>query len=103
MSFRVEIAPSAIAEADAAYDSIAVGSPAAAERWLDELSDAVASLASMSRRFGFAREHGRVSYELRQFRHAPYRALFTIVGSTVRVLHMRHQAMDDIPSRDLGR
>lgn len=103
MTFRVEIAPSAIAEADAAYESIAAGSPAAAARWLDELANAVASLGNMPRRHGFAREHGRVSYELRQFRHAPYRILFTIVEDVVRVLHVRHQAMDDMPPRELGR
>lgn len=103
MIFRVEMSPRAVAEADAAYEAIAERSVDAAARWLEELTVAAGSLEKLPRRHGYAREHGGVSYELRQFRHSPYRVLFTIAGETVRILHVRHQAMDDISIRELGR
>lgn len=103
MIYRVEMSPRAVAEADAAYEAIAEWSVDAAVGWVEALTLAAASLDRMPRRHGYAREHGRVSYELRQFRQAPYRVLFTITGNTVRILHVRHQAMDDIPARELGR
>ena len=97
------MSPRAVAEADAAYEAIAERSVDAAMRWLEELTLVASSLEKMPRRHGFAREHEGVSYELRQFRLSPYRVLFTIAEGTVRILHVRHQAMDDIPMRELGR
>lgn len=72
------------------------GSSDAAMRWLDEFERVVESLVVMPRRFPLARESERFAHgELRQapvFRH---RLLFTIDGSVVRVLSVRHSAQQD--------
>lgn len=103
MNFKVEISPAVAAEAYAAYEDIASRSPAHGDRWYEGLLAAVAALERMPRRHGLAREYESVSYELRQFVHRPYRVLFTVSGNTVRILHVRHVAMDELKPDELGR
>jgi plasmid stabilization system protein ParE len=96
MPSLVEIAPSAINDIEAAYLWIHRRAPAAAVAWFNGLDGAVASLEENPRRCPLASEADAFSEEIRQLlygkRRHMYRILFTIVGSTVRVLHVRHAA-----------
>jgi hypothetical protein len=101
--FSVEISPAVAAQAFAAYEDLTNRSPDFAEKWYDGLLVAIRALEHMPRRHPHAREQDVVNFELRQFSHRPYRVLFTVSGPTVRLLYVRHLAMDDIPARELGR
>jgi hypothetical protein len=103
VKFNVEISPAVAAEAYAAFEDIASRSQAQGDRWYEGLLAAVAALEQMPRRHGFAREQSAVAFELRQFVHRPYRVLFTVSGNTVRLLHVRHVAMDNLRPEELGR
>lgn len=76
------------------------GSPGAAQRWYEGLEAAVASLASMPARCGYARENESFrGVELRQLVYKSHRLIFTVRGDEVHVLHVRHVArtnLDDI-------
>lgn len=78
------------------------GSPAAAERWLDELGSLLADLAEMPERFEVAREDAYFpSGTLRRALHHSHRVLFTIEPEIVRVLHVRHGMRDEL-TKPLG-
>ncbi len=101
MKYRVEISPSALADALAAYDYIAIDAPTVAERWYDGLLAMVDSMGEMPRRFAKAREHGLVKGDLRQAIYRPYRIIFTIEKATVRIHAIRHVARDRLRRRDV--
>lgn len=103
MIFRVEMPPSAAAEALAAFEEVFAKSPTSAERWRVGFEALIASLSRMPRRYPPAREQAHTSYELRQVLHPPYRLLYTIADDIVLVLHVRHAAMDDMGKEELGR
>lgn len=66
---------------------------AQADAWLDELEQTVHSLSEYPRRFALAREASSFPGEdLRQALVHSHRIIFTIRGSTVHVLHIRHAA-----------
>ncbi|MBI2203433.1 MAG: type II toxin-antitoxin system RelE/ParE family toxin [Candidatus Rokubacteria bacterium] len=96
MPYRVEIAPSATEDIEAAYLWIRRRSPAVAAVWFNGLDHAVASLEENPRRCSLAPEADAFLEEIRQLlygkRRHVYRILFTVVGRTVRVLHVRHAA-----------
>jgi plasmid stabilization system protein ParE len=100
MTYRVEIAEAAEAEAEAAFLFIARSDPDRAGRWYAGLLSAIASLAEFPTRCGLARENEFFPVEVRQLlygrRQSVYRVLFTVIGDldepVVRVLHIRHAA-----------
>ncbi len=63
-------------------------------RWFLGLEDAIASLANMPLRCPLAPENTEFPFEVRHLLYGRtphvYRILFTIEGSTVYVLHIRH-------------
>lgn len=71
-------------------------SPAAAERWLRDLEEALGSLSSLPGRCPVAPESGAFSVTIRQLLARDQRILFTVSAetSTVHVLHVRHQARE---------
>jgi plasmid stabilization system protein ParE len=96
MIYRVVIQPDAEAEVADGFAYIAARSPESAARWLRGLYKAVDTLELFPTRCGIAPESQHVRDEVRQFlygrgRHK-YRILFTIRGSEVQVLHVRHSA-----------
>ena len=74
-------------------------SPEFAERWRDELDDAIASLQFMPRKCPFAPENDHYPFEMRHMRFNKYRLLFTIKDmdgdgqeDTVWIVRVRHAA-----------
>lgn len=96
MNYRLIIQPPAIVDLDEAYDGIRQRAPEAAARWFNGFVDALETLRSFPERCALAPENEYFEQEIRQFlygrRGGVYRALFTIVGDEVHVLHVRHGA-----------
>lgn len=104
--FRAEARDEAL---DAAGYIAEHGSPEIALLWYEGLEAAVASLAEMPARCGYARENEAFTgIELRQLVFKSHRLVFTIRGDEVHVLHVRHVArasLDDLkesPDGDAG-
>jgi plasmid stabilization system protein ParE len=80
--------------------------PGAAARWFNRFVDAVNSLTESPARCGLAPENDAVEPEIRQplygRRSAVYRAILTITGRDVRVLHIRHAAREALSAEDLA-
>jgi plasmid stabilization system protein ParE len=96
--FEVIFHPGARDEAVEAASYIAEHAGVAqADAWLDELERTVHSLSEYPRRFALAREASSFSGEdLRQALVHNHRIIFTIRGSKVHVLHIRHAAHRDL-------
>jgi plasmid stabilization system protein ParE len=96
MRFRVLLETRAVRDLDEASGWIAETSVEAADRWLGAIETAICSLEVFPERCPLARENGQFRHELRQLvygrRHGRYRAIFTVHGNTVHVLHVRHGA-----------
>ena len=96
MKYKLIIQPPALEDLDEAYDWIRQRAPEAAARWFNGFVDALETLRSFPERCGVAPEDAYFEQEIRQLlygrRGGVYRALFTIVGDEVHVLHVRHGA-----------
>ena len=92
MIFGVEIADDARREAIAAAEWITRSSPTAAAQWYMELEASIESLGEMPHRCPIVAESETLGVEDRRLLFGSYRILFTIRGSTVFVLHVRHAA-----------
>ncbi len=94
--YSVIIQPPAIDDLDEAYQWIHDQSPQNSAKWFNGFVDAIQSLEFNPQRCGLAAENDAVEAEVRQLLYGKrwnvYRALFTIRGSEVRVLHIRHAA-----------
>ena len=94
MKYRVIIQPPAAAEMDEAYLWIAERAPDSATEWFNGLEVAIFSLEDFPQRCPLAQESKAFDVEIRQLiygkRVGAYRILFTIVGDTVHILHVRH-------------
>jgi plasmid stabilization system protein ParE len=82
-------------------------SSAEAERWYFGFVQALVSLENSPQRCPHAREHGQATYELRQLAYGiggrpTHRAVFTIRGTDVVVLSVRHLARGDLRPEELG-
>lgn len=97
MKYRVVVTENAKANLRSYYVHAARQAPLTAERWLNRFQKALATLASNPERCILAPENAITVPEIRQlfFGKAPsiYRALFTIAGDAVQVLHIRRGAM----------
>jgi plasmid stabilization system protein ParE len=111
MAFRVEIAPQAFDDLDrlAAYIT-AESSFAVAEKWFNEMMNAIASLGKLPARCPIAEESKELGREIRLFLHGrrnrTYKIYFAIntekPGSgAVYVFHVRHWARRSVSSEDL--
>ena len=104
--YRLIIQPPAFDDLDAAYEWIHARAPRAAARWFNGFVDALRSLTESPERCGLAPENDAVRPEIRQLlygrRSGVYRALFTITGQDVRVLHIRHAARETLSAEDLS-
>jgi len=96
MTFRVIIQPPAQADIEETYRWIAKSSPQSAATWYNGLIDAIETLTTLPHRCPLAPENDAFEEEIRQLlygkRGGVYRILFTLVGETVRVLHVRYGA-----------
>ena len=106
MAFRVEIAPQALKDLDAAYLFIKKESPENAARWLLAITDKILSLKKLPARCPRAPESDDVGQEIRVLLHGKrlraYKIFFSIHSDgAVRVFHVRHGAMRRLLSDDL--
>ena len=96
MKYQLIIQPPALEDLEEAYDSIRRRAPEAAARWFNGFVDALETLRSFPKRCGLAPENEHFEQEIRQLlygrRGGVYRAMFTIAGDEVHVLHIRHAA-----------
>jgi plasmid stabilization system protein ParE len=96
MSYRIEIQPEAENEIEEAYQWIFEQSPENARRWRQRLLEKIRTLAHNPQRCPLAHENDHFPQEIRELlygkRRGVYRILFTIVGETVSILHVRHAA-----------
>ena len=94
MAYRVEIAPTAAADADQLYSYLAERAPESGIRWLRRMEAEIQKLSRFPRRHPLAPEDADFSFEIRQiiFGKKPhfYRILFRIHDEAVQVLHIRH-------------
>lgn len=95
MDFRVELSEQAQNDIAAIYDwLLAEHAGTAGEQWFLALRSAISSLATFPSRCSLAPENLDSPIELRQLLYGTrphvYRILFTIEGSVVQVLHIRH-------------
>lgn len=92
MTYRVEFAESAIADADEIYRYIEARAPLAAKRRKTRLHRALDSLSAMPNRCPLAPENRHFDEPVRQKRLGRYRILFIVHSRIVYVLHVRHGA-----------
>jgi plasmid stabilization system protein ParE len=96
MSYQVEILPQALSEIENSFRWIAdnIGSTTA-ERWYEDLLEAIRSLESFPNRCALAPEAEAFQREIRQLwigKAKNYRALFIVETKQVFILHVRHSS-----------
>ncbi|MFO0790330.1 MAG: type II toxin-antitoxin system RelE/ParE family toxin [Pirellulales bacterium] len=106
MKYRVVVTAEAKQNLRAAYLWAAERAPETATLWLARFENELETLTNFPERFQLAPENALVEPEIRQLtfgrRQGAYRALFTIVGDEVQVLHVRRAARDWATKEDLG-
>jgi plasmid stabilization system protein ParE len=104
--YRLILQPPALDDLDAAYRWIHERAPDAADRWFNGFVEALNTLTEFPDRWGLAPENDAVEPEVRQLlygkRSGVYRALFTLTGQEVRVLHIRHGARTTLTAEELA-
>ena len=87
------------------YAIAAKHAPETAVRWLKRFEEALQTLSTNPTRCPLAPENDLVDQPIRQFffgkRAGQYRALFTIAGDRVLILHIRRGAMDKAAEGEL--
>lgn len=107
MAFRVDLSPSALNDAEAAFLWLAKDSRSAAEAWFNGLLEAIYSLEAFPSRCQLAPESRDIGLDIRQLLYKNYRLLFTVapgdgkVEGVVQILRIRHLAQDRLTLRDL--
>ena len=94
MNYRVVIQPPALENIEYAYLRAARHAPDTALRWMEGFHKALQTLSENPLRCSVAPESDAVELEIRQLFYRTksrrsYRALFTIQGDEVRILHVR--------------
>ena len=98
---EVRVAQRAIRDLEGIHAWISKGSEAIADAWLASTKAAIASLSTSPERCHKAREADLLRKPIRHLIVGKYRVLFTIDGSVVNVLHVRHSAMENARPKDL--
>ena len=106
MSYRVVITANAKTNLRSYYVRAAESAPVTASRWLDRFEEALQTLSHNPRRCRLAPENDLLPVEVRQLLFGrgrnDYRALFTISGDDVQVLHVRRAARDTATPEELS-
>ena len=96
MKYKLIIQPSALADLEEAYRWIAERSPTRAAGWFNHFVEALESLETDPERCEVAPESKFIGVKIRQLlygrRGGIYRALYTIRGRQIHILHIRHTA-----------
>ncbi len=91
--YRVIVTPSAANDISKAYEWLKTERPGYAEAWLDGIHERILELEVLPESHAVAPESAAFDREVRQLlfgRGARWRIFFTIEGSTVQVVHVRH-------------
>jgi plasmid stabilization system protein ParE len=107
MAFRVDISPSALNDAEAAFLWIGKESPAYAEDWFNGLLEAIYSLETFPKRCPLAPESREIGIEIHQLLYnKKHRILFAIAPDSaefegvVQILRLRHVTQEQLKSQD---
>jgi plasmid stabilization system protein ParE len=105
MTYDVVVTAAAKQNLRAAYCWAAERAPSTATAWLNRFETELDSLSRFPHRCALAPENAFFEPEIRQLiygrRQGAYRALFTIIGNQVQVLHVRRAARDWATADDL--
>jgi plasmid stabilization system protein ParE len=105
MTHRVIVTRNAKDDLRHYYQVAAESAPDTAARWLNRFEDALQTLCTHPERCSLAPENDLVDQPILQLfygkRMSRYRALFTIEGSVVYVLHIRRGTMDKATESEL--
>jgi plasmid stabilization system protein ParE len=105
--YRIEISPSALNDAEAAFLRLKKDSPSYADEWFDGFLEAIDSLEKFPNRCPLAPESEELGIEIRQLLYGKYRIIFLVElknsnpDSTVQILRVRHQAQERLKPPDL--
>ncbi len=102
MTYRVELSIRAQADIREAYEYIGEHGPASPDAWKAGLDRKLTSLETFPESCSLAPENDLVSDEVRQLFYGPFRLLFTIRGSKVYVLTVRHGARRTMRADELA-
>lgn len=98
MTYRVIVTENAKRNLRSAYRWAYRNAPETSSRWFNRFNSALRTLSQYPKRRALAAENDLVDEEIREFvfgkGHHVWRALFTIAGDEVRILHIRRAAMD---------
>ncbi|MEH2350000.1 MAG: type II toxin-antitoxin system RelE/ParE family toxin [Nostoc sp.] len=105
MAFQVEITPIAETQIEQAYRWYRERNPEFTDRWFRKLMNAIATLQEKPQRCALAVEPEIFPEEVRQLLYGKaknvYRVIFTIRGTTVNVLYVRHSGQAPLTVDDL--
>lgn len=105
MTYRVVVTRAAKQDLRVAYLWAAERAPDTAAAWLRRFEAELQSLGHSPERFALAPENALLAAEIRELifgrRQSAYRALYTIVGDEVQVLHIRRAVRNWAKSDDL--
>jgi plasmid stabilization system protein ParE len=96
--YRVIITPVAGENLREAHDWLKTENPVYAAKWVNGIREKILELGTLPESHPVAPESKAFDREIRQMlfgRATPWRIFFTIEGSTVHVLHVRHGRRDD--------
>ena len=106
MKYRVIAQPPALEDLEEAYLWAAARAPMTAAHWYYRFRGALQTLESNPQRCALAPENVEVEPEIRQFlfgtRPNVFRALFTIDGDAVRILHIRRASRRTMSADELS-
>ena len=102
MTYTVVAQTQAVADSEAIREYLATFDPDHAERWINQLDAVFARLAEFPNRFPLAPESRGSTFAIRQTTVGKYRLLFAVLGTTVRVLRIRHSAQAPLDPKDLN-
>ena len=91
--YRVIVTPRAEDDISKAYEWLKAERPRYAEVWLDGIRERILGLDTLPESHALAPESAAFDRDVRQLlfgRGTPWRIFFTIEGSTVRIVHVRH-------------
>ena len=95
--YKVVITPFAQGNIREAHEWLVGENSVYAAKWLDGIRDTILGLETLPESHAVAPESEAFDCEIRQVRFgrgAPWRIFFTIDGSTVQILHVRHGSRD---------
>jgi plasmid stabilization system protein ParE len=96
--YRVVITPFAADNIREAHEWLMAENPIYAAEWLDGIKDKILGLETLPQSHALAPESGDFDDEIRQLlfgRRNSWRIFFTVEGTSVHILHVRHGRRDD--------